>query len=77
MDLPERVDEAFVQEFEAMFPRPTKPLELTGEEEHLTMMPFDPSEGGDEGRGRRSRSRNPYEEEPMETDDQPPGCRQS
>lgn len=76
VDLPERVDATLLQEFELMFPRDTKPLEFNGEEEQVTMMPFDgaPEE---EGRGRRSRSHNPYEEEPMETDDQPPGCRQS
>uniref|UniRef100_A0A0P4W7Z7 J domain-containing protein n=1 Tax=Scylla olivacea TaxID=85551 RepID=A0A0P4W7Z7_SCYOL len=75
VDLPERVNEIFLEDFEAMFPRPTKPLELNGEEELVNMMPFDPSEGINESRGRGRH--NPYEEEPMETDDQPPGCRQS
>lgn len=76
MNLPEKVDATFLHEFELLFPRETKPLELNGEEEQVTMMPF---EGGTEETrgGRRSRSHNPYEEEPMETDDQPPGCRQS
>ncbi|KAG0696173.1 DnaJ subfamily A member 2 [Chionoecetes opilio] len=79
VELPERVDETLIQEFEVMFPRPTKPLELSGEEELVTMMPFETTDGGEDGRGRgrHSRSHNPYEEEPMETDDQPPGCRQS
>ena len=79
MELPERVDETFLKEFEEMFPRETKPLELNGEEEQVNMMPFDTSEGEEEGRGRgrHSRTNNPYEEEAMETDDQPPNCRQS
>lgn len=75
VEFPEKVDENFIRQFENFFPRPAKTQELTGEEEAVDMMPWDPptGEGGPDQRERQSA----YEEELMDADDQPAGCRQS
>lgn len=71
VEFPDTVDNDFIAEFEALFPRgPAE--ELTGEEETVTMTPYV------EEKGQRERERDIYhEDERMETDDQPAGCRQS
>ncbi|KAK8723880.1 hypothetical protein OTU49_011588 [Cherax quadricarinatus] len=74
IEFPDTVDSDFISEFEAMFPRPPKTQELTGEEELVNMLPLEQPPGG----GGEGGSENAYNDERMETDDQPPtGCRQS
>ncbi|XP_045618396.1 dnaJ homolog subfamily A member 1 [Procambarus clarkii] len=70
IDFPAKVDEDFVREFESMFPRSAKfPLEVTGDEEQVDMLPLDDHPGGPP---------DAHDDDRMETDDQPPtGCRQS
>ncbi|XP_071517598.1 dnaJ homolog subfamily A member 2-like [Panulirus ornatus] len=72
VEFPEKVDSHFVSEFESLFPRPTMSQELTGEEEHVDMMPFEQPEGG-----LGDRDHSIYDEDKMDTEDQPTGCRQS
>ncbi|XP_068215399.1 dnaJ homolog subfamily A member 1-like [Palaemon carinicauda] len=71
VEFPDRLESGFVSKFEEIFPRPKDEYLPTGDEEIVNMLPHEKIE--------RSEAHNSHgnEEEPMDTDEQPMGCRQS
>lgn len=71
VEFPEKIDNGFIKKFEEMFPRPSGTA-IKGDEEVVTMLPFDKEE-----QPQQQQNSQPHDEEMMDADEQPMGCRQS
>ncbi|KAK7086649.1 mitochondrial protein import protein MAS5 [Halocaridina rubra] len=71
VDFPDKIENNLIKKLEEVFPR-EKSVTLTGDEELVDMLPFDK-----EDQPKPQNNSHPYDEEMMDADEQPMGCRQS